>query len=566
MVRFVRINLAAQRIDFEEVPPRYSLLSGRGLTSQIIADEVEPSCDALGEQNKVVIAPGLFAGTRLPNSSRVSIGAKSPLTGGIKESNGGGTVARKLAKLGVKAIILEGRPMDKRLRVLRVAKDEVSLESAQELVGLGNYETMRRLRERYGSRAAFLSIGQAGEMQLSSASIAISDLDGLPNRHCGRGGLGAVLGSKGIKAIVVDDTGADEKLVEIADIHDFNAIAREWAGRLLESGKGLRAFGTASLVDPISAVGGLPTWNFRAGAFDGAQKINGRALTEACNAHGGRVGHACSPGCVIRCSNVYHNASGDYVVSALEYETIGLMGSNLGIDDLSVIALLNRKCNDYGIDTMETGVAIGVAMEAGLADFGDGQAALRLVDEIGSGTRLGQILGSGATATGREYGVERVPAVKGQGMSAYDPRALKGTGTTYATSPQGADHTAGNGLPGRLGVDPNRKDDQVRVSRDLQIMTAVLDGLGLCLFVGPLPPTMEILVEVMSRFLGRSVSMGELLDRGKDLIRVERNFNWAAGFTRAHDRLPEFFRREALKPKELVFDVSDDELDEVLNF
>jgi aldehyde:ferredoxin oxidoreductase len=319
-------------------------------------------------------------------------------------------------------------------------------------------------------------------------------------------------------------------------------------------------------VDPISAVGGLPTRNFSAGNFEGAEKINGRTLAETINARGGKVGHGCSPGCVIRCSNIYHDSEGNYVVSALEYETIVLMGSNLGIDSLDIIAGLNRKCNDYGLDTMEVGVAIGVAMEAGIAEFGDGKAALNLVDEIGRETVLGRMLGQGAAVTGRVLGVTRVPSVKGQAMSAYDPRALKGTGVTYATSPMGADHTAGNCLPGRGGVDPNLPEGQIKVSRDLQIMSTVVDAMGLCLFVGPLPDSMEVIAQLLARATGKTVSVEDVLEIGKRILKCELEFNRQAGFTKAHDRLPEFFKVEKLKPKDLVFDISDTEIDEVFNF
>jgi len=319
------------------------------------------------------------------------------------------------------------------------------------LTGLGNYETTSKLQETYGTKASFLTIGQGGEMQLGTATVAITDMDGLPNRHCGRGGMGAVMGSKYIKAIIINDRGAKGHLFDVKDEVTFNAQAKEWTKQLVESGKGLRNFGTAALVNPISQAGGLPTRNFSMGTFEGSKKINGQMLTKIINERGGKVGHGCSPGCPIRCSNVYNDAEGNYLVSALEYETIALMGSNLEIDSLDVIAKLNRLCNDYGVDTMEIGVTIGVAMEAGLAAFSDGDSAIPLLKEIPKGTVLGKLIGQGATVTGRVLGITRVPATKGQAMSGYDPRALKGTGVSYATSPMGGDHTAGNCLPGRGG-------------------------------------------------------------------------------------------------------------------
>lgn len=566
MPNFLRVNITEGKIIYEDVPEKYKMLSARSLTSQVLLDEVNPLCNPLGNDNKIVIAPGLFAGTKAPCSGRISIGAKSPLTGTIKESNAGGTVARRLAKLGIKAIIIEGKPLSKDFYVLHITKDMVCLRPCKDLLGLGNYEAMKMLKTEFGDRVALMTIGQAGERLLSLASVAVSDPEGLPNRHCGRGGIGAVMGSKGLKAIVIDDQGSNESLVSIADEKGFKEVVKEWSLKLTEAGKGLRTFGTANLVNPIGAAGGLPTRNFSYGNFEGSEKISGVALAELCHTRGGKVGHACSPGCVIRCSNVFNDADGNYLVSAIEYETIGLLGSNLCIDDLDIIAQLNYKCNDYGIDTMETGVAIGVSMEAGIASFGDGQAVLDLLDEVGKGSVLGRLLGNGAAITGQVLGVNRVAAVKGQGMSAYDPRALKGTGTTYATSTQGADHTIGNALPGRYGVDPNSKDNQIEVSRNLQINTAVVDSLGFCLFVGPMPLSIEILARLMSTVIGSTISVEDMLERGKNLLRVERKFNSSAGFTNVHDRLPEFFKKEKLAPKNLVYDISDEALDQVFNF
>lgn len=566
MVDLIRVNLTTKTITREPVSDKYALLGGRGLITQILSDEVNPMCQALGDENKLILAPGLLTGTRVPSTGRISIGAKSPHTGGIKESNAGGTAARKMAKLGLKAIILEGKSAQAEWSLLKITADGAELLPADGLIGLGNFDTTRKLQEIYGTKTALITIGQGGEMQMGTASIAVSDMDGLPNRHCGRGGMGAVMGSKYIKAIIIDDTNADSRLFEVSDSESFNAEAKLWTQQLTESGKGLHNFGTAVLVNPISQVGGLPTRNFSQGTFENSENINGQALTKMITERGGKVGHGCSPGCAIRCSNVYHDADGNYLVSAIEYETIALMGSNLGIDSLDTIARLNRQCNDYGIDTMEVGVTIGVAMEAGLASFGDGDAAARLIDEIAQGTVLGKLLGQGATITGRVLGITRVPAVKGQSMSGYDPRALKGTGITYATSTMGGDHTAGNCLPGRGGLDPNLPEGQVNLSRDLQIMSAVVDTMGLCLFVGPLPGSMEHISKLLTAGTGKPVSVDDVLEIGKNILKLELKFNSDAGFTKADNRLPEFFRKEGLGPKHLVFDVAESDIDRVMNF
>jgi len=563
MAQIIRVDMTHKTIDSEVVPDKYALLGGRGLTSQIIFDEINPRCHPLGPNNKLIIAPGCLTGTMAPSSSRLSIGAKSPLTGGIKESNAGGSVAKKMAALGIKAIILEGKPSDSSWNILKITNTAVTISPAREFVGLGNYEAVSRLQKIYGSKVGILSIGQGGEQKFGAASIAVTDLEARPCRHCGRGGMGAVMGSKGIKAVVIDDKGAHASILSISDQPSFNNVARTWTKSLIESKAGLTQFGTASLVNPISAAGGLPTRNFSVGNFMSAEKINGATLAETAKSRGGKTGHACSPGCVIRCSNVYHDADGHFLTAGLEYETIVLMGSNLGIDSLDVIAALDRRCDDYGLDTMEMGNAIGVAMEAGVASFGDGDAAMQLLDEVAKGTILGRIIGQGATITGKVLGVTRVAAVKGQGLAAYDPRALKGTGVTYATSPMGADHTAGNLLPGRAGVDCHQPAGQIEASRQLQIMSAVIDNMGLCLFVGPLPPEMEIIAQLMTSALGRPFSASDVLEIGKNILRTELAFNQAAGFGRISDRLPEFFKEEKLSPKDLVFDLSDNDLDRV---
>lgn len=563
MTMIIRIDLTQKAIHSEPVPDQYLLLGGRSLTSQIIFDEVEPTCDALGENNKLVIAPGLLTGTSAPSSARLSIGAKSPLTSGIKESNAGGTVARKLANLGIKAIILEGKTEDSSWHVLKITKTSVMILPVEGIGGLGNYDTVSRLQTIHGPKTAILSIGPAGEKKMSAATIAITDPEGRPCRHCGRGGLGAVMGSKGVKAVIIDDRGSDEQLLSITNREGFNKISRAWAKSMVQAKVGLTNFGTAALVEPVSAVGGLVTRNYSAGNFEGTDKINGEALAKTVKSRGGRTGHACSPGCVIRCSNIYNDKEGGYLTAGLEFETIALMGSNLGIDSLDVIATLDRRCDDCGLDTMEMGNAIGVAMEAGIASFGDGTAAIKLLDEVATGTDFGRVLGQGATTTGRVLGVSHVAAVKGQGMAGYDPRALKGTGVTYATSPMGADHTAGNLLPGRAGVDCHSPEGQIKASRRLQIMSAVLDAMGLCLFVGPLPPEMEIISQLLTNALGRPFSVEEVLEIGRKILRTELAFNQAAGIGCSMDRLPEFFRVEKLSPAGLVFDVPDQEIDQV---
>ena len=551
-------------VNIEPVPEKYLMLGGRGFIAQLLLDEIDPACAPLGKENKLVFALGLLGGTKVSTSGRISIGAKSPLTGGIKEANSGGVVGRQLCRLGIKAVILEGKPADKAFSVLKINNSGATLSPAGDLAGLGNYKLDEILAKTHGPKAGFVTIGQAGEMQLGASAIAISDPEGQPNRFAGRGGLGAVMGSKGIKAIVVDDSETSEALVDLADEGGFNEIAKNWNKELAQK-KVLTDQGTPFLVKAINGIGAIPTRNFSKGVFENWEKIDADSMVELIKARGGKVSHACQPGCVIRCSSIFNDAEGNPLVN-IEYETLALMGANLEIDSLDAIAAMNHQCNDYGLDTMEIGCALGVAMEGGIAKFGDAEAAESLIDEIGKGTIMGRVIGNGATLTGKILGVSRVPAVKGQSMAGYDPRALKGTGVTYATSPMGADHTTGNLILGREGVDATKPDGQIKASRDIQTYSTALDSMGLCNFCGGALPTMEILAKLLTKATGRDVDVEEVIEMGRNTLRCERKFNEAAGFTKADDRLPRFFTKENLTPTGLAFDVEDDDLDDVFNF
>lgn len=574
-MKIYRVNMTEGTVKAEEVKEKYATLGGRGLTSQIIADEVDPTCHPLGPNNKLVLAPGLLSGTNAPSSGRLSIGTKSPLTGTIKESNAGGTAAQKLAKLGIKAIIIEGQPQNGKFYTLKVTKDGVELLDGTALVGQRNYDVGKQLRSEHGENVCVVSIGPAGEYKLSAASIAVTDGDGRPVRHCGRGGTGAVMGSKGVKAIVIDDT--DAPGVSIKDKEKFKEAAKDFSKMLLNHpvcGQGLPTYGTAVLINILNEAGGLPTKNFRFGRFDGADKISGEAMYDVINERNGKPTHGCHPGCVMRCSQVYHDKDGNYLTAGFEYETIWAFGAHCTIDDLDAIATLDRLCDDIGVDTIEMGVTIGVAMEAGIIPFGDADGAIDLLQQVGEGKPLGRILGNGAEFTAKAYGVSRVPTVKGQSIPAYDPRAVKGVGVTYATSTMGADHTAGYSVTANIlkvggQVDPLKKDGQVDLSRNLQIATAAIDSTGLCLFVAfavlDEPKALPRIVDMINAQYGLSLTVDDVTELGKSILKTEREFNAKAGFTNSHDRLPEFFNEE-LDPHGTTFDFTGEELDEVFNF
>ncbi len=566
-----RVDLASGQVTREALPAAWQQLGGRALTSAIVAAEVPPSAWPLGEKNRLVLAPGLLGGSGASSSGRLSVGAKSPLTGAIKESNTGGRPGQMIARLGIRAIVFGGQGEPGRWQIAHVHERGIDLLPADDLAGRDTYETMGVLLGRFGPKVGILCIGPAGEQRLAAANIAVSDIDGLPTRNAGRGGLGAVMGSMGLKAIVIEPT--DTPLQTSADPERLAAARRRFAQALLahpSTGQSLPRFGTAALVSVINALGGLPTRNFRQGEFEYASRIDGQALYDTIVERGGRPTHPCMPGCVIRCSNTYPGPEGGELTRGFEYESIVLLGSNCGIGDLDTLARLNRRCDELGLDTMEMGVTLGVCMEAGLLPFGDGPGALALLEEVARGTPLGRVLGQGAAVTGRVFGVRRVPQVKGQGMPAYDPRALKGTGLTYATSPMGADHTAGNCLPGSAlpdgtKPDPHLRDRQVELSRYLQHLATMFDSLGLCWFTrAPILGDWTLLTDLMEAHCGGTWTRERLLALAGETLRCEREYNRAVGYGPQHDALPDFFQEEPLPPLGLRFDFDPTEVRSVL--
>lgn len=572
----VRVNVSTGQVSYEEVPEKYTNLGGRGLTSQIVADEVPPTCNPLGPHNKVVFAPGIVTGTTAPTSGRISVGAKSPLTGGIKEANAGTSFGQKLGKLGIKAIIVEGKSSKPDYKCLRIDKDGAELVGADGLVGIGLYDAYERIADRFGSDLGIAGVGIAAELYGSNSGLAFNDTDGMPSRYAARGGLGVVMASRGLKFILVDDEGAPG--VEIQNKEIFDEGKRKLTNALTthdvtKPGGALNTYGTGVLVNIINEAGGLPQRNFSRGSDERASKVSGELKADEIEKRGGERPHVCSPGCVIGCSEVWTKGESNEPVGVLEYESVWSLGPNCEIYDLDTIGELNWQCNDLGMDTIETGNTIAVAMEGGLADFGDTEQALNMMEEIREGTPLGRILVNGTQFTGNAFGVTRIPTVKGQAMPAYDPRAIKGTGTTYATSPMGADHTAGYAVATEImgvgGASDPLSTETADLSRGLQYSTAVIDTTGHCLFTAfavlDIPEGLEGMVQEVNGVLGTELTVDDIPDIGEGVIDVEKDFNEKAGFTSEDDRLPEFMLEEELPPHNHVFDVPDEELDKVFN-
>ena len=577
MFRFLRVNMATKSCVFEEIPAEYAGLGGRGLTSTIVAREVDPLCTPLGPHNKLVFAPGLLGATNSPNGNRISVGCKSPLTEGIKESNSGGQPGGHLAKLGIMAIIVEEMATEGEWWQLEVSKDSARLVPST-VAGLNNFEAVEKLVEQYGKECSYVSIGRAGEFKLTAASIAFTDRELRPMRHAGRGGVGAVMGSKGLKAIIINPEGG--KNHPLADEAAFRDASKRFAKALMEhpvTGKGLAEYGTAVLVNILHEAGGLPTRNFTSGQFEGHENVSGERMNQLTKERGGEgaVAHGCMSGCIIRCSGLYPNKQGKLISKWPEYETLWCFGPHCGIDDLDLIAQYDRICDDAGVDTIDVGVAIGVAMAGGGIPKGDAQAVLRVMNEISEGTPLGRVIGCGTATTGRVFGVRRVPCVKGQSLPAYDPRAVKGVGVTYATTPMGADHTAGYSVTANIlscggTVDPLKKEGQIELSRNLQIATASVDSVGLCLFTAfailDVADALPAIVDMLNAKFGWQLTGDDVVTLGQRILSTEVDFNRRAGITEAADRLPDFFQDEELPPHNTKFDITHEELKTTFNW
>jgi aldehyde:ferredoxin oxidoreductase len=575
-MKFLKVNMTNGTIETQQVSDGYEYLGGRGLTSIMINTEVPPDCDPLGPDNILIFAPGYLSGTPLVNTSRLSIGAKSPLTGGIKESNVGGTVSADLARLGITAVILEGQAQQGNLYVLKIdSNGDAALFDAKQFKGMRTYELAAKLKEKYGDDNSVTCIGPAGELQLTAASIQTTDADGRPCRAAGRGGLGAVMGAKGLKALAVSMGG--KAADTLADAPAFKDAARAYARDVKAdefSGEDLPELGSAVLVGPINAAGAFPTCNAKMGQFEHADKISGETMAAMIKQRGGKTTHKGCAQCIIHCSNEFVDPEGKYVTSSLEYETIWSMGGMIGNGDLDAIARLDFLCDDIGLDTISTGVAIAVAMDAGFKDFGDGQAAIKMVEDVALGTEFGMILGNGPAAVGKHFNHDRVPVVKGQSIAAYDPRAIQGMAVTYATSPMGGDHTAGWVVGENLEdfggtLDRFSAEGQVEASRDSQIHMAAVDTVGICDFAQTglaTPEGKENVYKMVAAKMGKSFGQEDWHALGLRVLKAEREFNRKAGFTNKDDRLPKMFYEEPLPPHNKVVVISDEEMDKTFDF
>jgi aldehyde:ferredoxin oxidoreductase len=544
----LRVNLTTGRITKEATDPQDAkrFLGARGLGSKVFSDEVDPKVDPLSPENKLIFAPGPFSGTFAPSGGRYEVVTKGPLTGTIAASNSGGSFGPEMKYAGYDMVIFEGKAP--KPVYLWIKDDKVELKDASHIWGKQVPNTSDALRAETDEEAKVACIGPAGENMVLFASI-MNDM----HRAAGRSGVGAVMGSKNLKAVVVMGTGA----VKVADPSAFTAAvmkAREGVKNHPVGGAGLKAYGTDVLVNILNETGALPTKNFRDGYFPTANKTGGESLAET-----QLVRPKGCYSCVISCGRVTRVANPKFASSGEgpEYEAAWSMGADCGVDDLDAIVKTNYLCNEYGLDSITLGATIACAMdlfEAGhitLKDtggldlhFGNAESLLEATRLTGQGEGFGKLLGKGSYRLAEAFGhPEFSMSVKKQEMPAYDPRGVQGIGLNYATSNRGGCHVRGYTISVEvLGcgakLDPHVTAEKPQWVKIFQDLTAAIDSSGACLF-GTFGMTGEDFAAMLTALTGVTYTLDDYLKTGERIWNLERNFNLKAGFTNADDTLPE---------------------------
>jgi len=556
-MKILRVDIGNEKITFENLKEEWKSIGGSAFIAKIMNKEVRPTADPLGPENLFIVSGGPLAGTGAPQLGRISVGAKSPLTLGIKEANSGGPAAQILDRLGIRAVVVHGAARDDRLYCLLISRDKATFIPADEYRRMKNYELVSKLRKQYGEKIAVISTGIAGERKYKGASVSFTDIFGDPSRNAARGGLGAVMGSKGLKAIMIDP--AEALQVKIENSEEFRRIVKSWIDILKHdiSCSLYSRFGTPFAISNSASQGSLPSNNYRSGRPANFIAVSGNSIQKILFERGGKM-HGCMPGCVVQCSIIYPDKEGKRLCSAYEYETIAMLGTNLGITDPDAIAGLKFMCDDLGLDAIETGSSLGVAADAGKMEFGDWQSAARLLEEIEKETPLGLALGNGVVATAKYLGISRIPAYKGQAIPAHDPRSVKGTGVTYFTSPMGADHTAG--LTYKM---PRNKDKQAENSLRSQVQAATCDAFGYCLnsVPGGRASIYQFFSDLMNARYGLRLTPKDIMEIGKQTLKDQLAFNEKAEFNKLDSKAAAFIREEAIAPTGQVFDVENGEIE-----
>lgn len=561
--KMLRVDLTDARFDLEELDQDAAIdfIGGRGLATKILSDEIDPAIDAFDPDNKLIFATGPLTGTGAIAGSRYMVVTKSPLTNGIACSNSGGYFGPELKYAGYDIIIFEGKSPEP--VYLFINDDTIELRPAGDMWGMTTHATEDAIRSQIGKpwkggQFRIASIGPAGE-RLSRLACIIND----KARAAGRSGVGAVMGSKNLKAIAVKGS----KGVAITDSDKFReiigaGIEKNRAEAAKVTAQALPIYGTSVLVNIINESGILCTRNFQTGVFEGAESISGETIAGTILRRK-RGCFSCPMGCgrVTEIDDPKFEGKGE----GPEYETVALFGASCGVDNLAAVSKANYLCNELGLDTIDAGNIVACAMElyekgylpekdiGFKANFGNAEALVKLVELMGKREGIGDLLSEGGYATAEKYGhPELFMGVKKQGLPAYDPRGVQGMGLGYATSNRGACHVrsyliATEILGVNLKRDPAAIEGKAAVLKEFQDFTAAIDSAGLCLFLslaegyGPddLVPSLEVAT-------GESFTKEAIMKAGERIWNLERLFNLKSGLSKADDTLPPRFLSEPM--------------------
>ena len=542
----LRVNLTRGTAKKEPLDPKLAraYIGGRGLGTKLLVDEIDPRVDPLTPGNKLIFATGPLTGTGASTGGRYMVITKSPLTGAIACSNSGGYFGPEVKFCGHDFLILEGRA--KEPVYLWLDNDRVEIRSAAKVWGKTTHETEDLLKAETHPEAKVSSIGPAGE-KLAFTACILND----KHRAAGRSGVGAVMGSKNVKAVVAKGS----QPVTVARSRDFMAASLAVVNKLKASpvtGEGLPKYGTPILVNVINAHGFLPTRNFQQGQFEGAEQVSGETIADTI-----LVKNKGCFACTIACSRVSEVKEGKYrgAGEGPEYESEWALGISTGVSDLAAVTKANYLCNELGMDTIEAGVAVATAMElyergyipaadvARPLRFGDAEALVWLIEEMGRRRGFGELAAQGGYRIAERYGhPELFMGSKKQAFPAYDGRGAQGMALGYATSNRGACHLRGYtisvevfGIPKKM--DPFLTEGKAEVSKLFQDVTAFVDSVGMCLFstfgIGA-----EDIVPMLEAATGQGYTLEECLKIGERIWNLERLFNLKAGLSAKDDTLP----------------------------
>ena len=561
MLKCLRINMSDLTAAYEPLGEGDEVYGGRSLTVRYVSREIDPTCDPLGPDNKLFLATNIFTGVRLATANgRLSFGSKSPLTKTIKESSAGGTAGTYLVRQGIKVVAIEGCPANEEdLYLVHIdAEANVSIVDANEFKGVMNYAMVETLRERYAEDISVICGGVAGENKAPVSAIMVTDYSlGYPTRVAARGGLGSILaGTKRIKAIVIEKASEPYEF-EFADETTYRMAAKTLSKSLGLSPNAMTRvkYGTLASVAKNEVDGILPVRNFSGERYEFISDITGEVFYNTLLERGGEPGLPCCAGCVVKCSQNYVDTEGKHLASGVQYETTGLCGSNLNIHDFDTLARITRACDEYGVDTIEIGAALGVLMEAGELEWGSDEQVLEMLEEMKNGTERGSLLLLGLEELGKRLNVTKLPQVKGQAFPAYDPRGSMIHGMAYVFGTQGADHTLA--LP-----PPGIPDNYTEVALTAMAMMAAVEGtfcLLAAIHFASAPQSWDYYLQMMSGLYGGTWTMDRMIDEiGKQTVILEKEFNKKAGVVAGE--LPDFLRETASEASGKKFTIAQEVL------